>query len=240
MDIFSFLLGLLILYKGEFRIANRSVDRYRARQIGLLLMLPLAVGVIAALVFLPAAMGTTTVSPAGDVLFDTSALESTINVLLFISLITFVLVGAAVAYIILNIPPDGVRTQPTSQRTTSSLWGTRPAVRGEDNRGAEEAERSAETSQPARPQRPPIRHPLEGGGFYSVTRPAARPAASRPAPGAPKSIMTIAEAAAYLNLTEAEVEALIDQGKLAAVKGAGGYRIAKLAADDYRESIGQA
>ncbi|MCS7071403.1 MAG: hypothetical protein NZM00_07855, partial [Anaerolinea sp.] len=66
MDIFSFLVGLVILYKGEFRIANRHVDRYKARQIGLLLMLPLAVGVIAALVFLPAAVGTTTISPSGD------------------------------------------------------------------------------------------------------------------------------------------------------------------------------
>ncbi|MGQ9908149.1 MAG: helix-turn-helix domain-containing protein [Candidatus Flexifilum sp.] len=240
MDIFSFLLGLLILYKGEFRIANRSVDRYRARQIGLLLMLPLAVGVIAALVFLPAAMGTTTVSPDGDVLFDNAALESTINTLLVISLITFILVGAAVAYIILNIPPDGAPARPTSQRTTSSMWSAQPAARPEDPREADEAERSAEPSQPARPQRPQIRHPLEGGGFYSVTRPVARPAASRPAPGAPKSIMTVAEAAAYLNLTEAEVEALINEGKLAAVKGSGGYRIARLAADDYKESIGQA
>lgn len=239
MDVFSFLVGLVILYKGEFRIANRHVDRYKARQIGLLLMLPLAVGVIAALVFLPAAVGTTTISPSGDALFDSSALESTINTLLVISLITFVLVGAAVAHIILNIPPDGAPARPTSRQTGSS-WSVQPAVRAEEPLESDEVERSSETPQPARPQRPQIRHPLEGGGFYQVTRPAARPAPSRPAPGAPKSIMTVAEAAAYLNLTEAQVEALINEGKLAAVKGAGGYRIAKLAADDYKESIGQA
>lgn len=244
MDIFSFLMGLVILYKGEFRIANRHVDRLKSRQIGLLLMLPLAVGVIAALVFLPSAMGTTSISTTGEVMLDSGALENTINTLLVVSVITFVLVGAAIAYIIMNIPPGEAPTRSVPRtRPTSSLWGAQPSqptAPSDDTLQPEEAEVSSETPQaPPRPQRPRVQHPLEGGGFYQVTRPTARPAAPKAAPGAPKSIMTIAEVAAYLKLSEAQIEALIDDGKLAAVKGAGGYRIARLAADDYRDSLGQ-
>jgi excisionase family DNA binding protein len=45
--------------------------------------------------------------------------------------------------------------------------------------------------------------------------------------------MTVAEAAAYMRISEAEVLALIEQGKLAAARIGDTYRIARIAIDDF-------
>ena len=47
------------------------------------------------------------------------------------------------------------------------------------------------------------------------------------------SVMTVAEAAAYLRVTEADIQGLIDDGKLPAARTASGFRIARSAIDDY-------
>ncbi|MDL1902135.1 helix-turn-helix domain-containing protein [Anaerolineae bacterium CFX9] len=54
-----------------------------------------------------------------------------------------------------------------------------------------------------------------------------------PAAPAPPSIMTVEEAAAYMRVPEAEVIALIEAGKIGAVRSGGSYRIARIAIDDY-------
>ncbi|MGL4650515.1 MAG: helix-turn-helix domain-containing protein, partial [Caldilineaceae bacterium] len=74
------------------------------------------------------------------------------------------------------------------------------------------------------PAKPAREHPLSGFGAFSPVQ--------AKAPAAPKSIMTIAEAAAYIGQTPADIERLIDQNRLPAAKGPGGYRIARSALDD--------
>jgi excisionase family DNA binding protein len=52
----------------------------------------------------------------------------------------------------------------------------------------------------------------------------------------PKDVMTPAEAAIYLRVTEPDIIALIDGGHLPAARIAGQYRIARRAVDDYLSS----
>ncbi len=55
---------------------------------------------------------------------------------------------------------------------------------------------------------------------------------SRPIQSTP-DIMTVAEAAAYMRVTESDVMDLIDKGRLGAAKIGDTYRIAKIAVDDF-------
>lgn len=90
----------------------------------------------------------------------------------------------------------------------------------------------------SRPQTPPDTFPPRQAGGHPLNVP---PSASYPfgnapvsAPAAPPpNVMTLAEAAAYLRVSESEVEALIDGGKLPAARASDGYRIARSAIDDY-------
>ncbi len=69
--------------------------------------------------------------------------------------------------------------------------------------------------------RPPsASYPLSTPGYGAPTTP-------------PPSVMTVAEAAAYLRVTEADIQGLIDDGKLPAARTASGFRIARSAIDDY-------
>ena len=52
-------------------------------------------------------------------------------------------------------------------------------------------------------------------------------------PAQPPRIMTVAEVAAYLRVTEADVIKLIEAGKLGAARIGDTYRIAKIAVDDF-------
>lgn len=73
--------------------------------------------------------------------------------------------------------------------------------------------------------KPPREHPL---GAPANPFQAAPPRQA----SAPPAIMTIAEAAAYIHVLPAEIEQLIDQGKLPAARSPGGFRIARSALDD--------
>jgi excisionase family DNA binding protein len=72
-----------------------------------------------------------------------------------------------------------------------------------------------------------------GGAGAPVTSPfTMRMPTPAPQQDAP-SIMTVAEAAAYLRVSEQDVLDLIDEGKLPAARVGGAYRIARRAVDDY-------
>jgi excisionase family DNA binding protein len=64
---------------------------------------------------------------------------------------------------------------------------------------------------------------------------AGAPAAATPAAAVPE-VMTLAEAAAYIRVGEADVQAIIDAGELKAKKIGTSYRISKKAIDDYLAS----
>lgn len=68
----------------------------------------------------------------------------------------------------------------------------------------------------------------------TVPQPQSRQGSSMP-PIPPKApdIMTVAEAAAYMRLSESEVLALIDEGRLGAAKIGSSFRIARIAIDDF-------
>ena len=53
------------------------------------------------------------------------------------------------------------------------------------------------------------------------------------APARTPDIMTVAEAAAYMRVSESDVMNLIDQGKLGAARIGSSYRIARIAIDDF-------
>jgi excisionase family DNA binding protein len=78
------------------------------------------------------------------------------------------------------------------------------------------------------PRPEPRQHPLASDGLGASP---AVPAA--PKPGELPSIMTTAQAAAYLKISEPELIALIDAGKIGAVRSGSSYRIARIALDDY-------
>jgi excisionase family DNA binding protein len=73
--------------------------------------------------------------------------------------------------------------------------------------------------------KPPRPHPLGGTNNPFQAAPPKQAVA-------PPSIMTIAEAAAYIHVTPAEIDQMIDQGKLPAARSPGGFRIARSALDD--------
>lgn len=192
MDIISFLLGIVVLFKGEFRVGDRFIARPRARIIALTLMLPAVTGICLGFILVPNAMR---VTESGQILLDADAFESLVNSLSTIQLLVFAFVIGAVLYQIFSVPPSSsqvsdspMRSDPTARRSMFGESGSRF-------------------------------HPLE-------ERPITPP------PTVPE-IMTVQEAAAYLGVTEAEVLALIDAGKLAAARSPSGYRIARIAIDDY-------
>ncbi len=81
----------------------------------------------------------------------------------------------------------------------------------------------------------PQSHPLDGApirrdpaGMRGVP-PVANPNNLRPIP----NVMTVAEAAAYLRVTESDIMQLIDEGKLPAARIGSSFRIARSAVDDF-------
>ena len=68
--------------------------------------------------------------------------------------------------------------------------------------------------------------------MQSTSQPQAAPAAAASTPG----VMTLEEAAAYLKVSTADVQAAIDAGELKAKKIGSQYRIAKEAIDAYLSS----
>lgn len=107
----TFLVGLFLLFKGDFRVSNRWIPSQQGRTIGLILMAPFVIGICAGALLLPSAMdasGRTT---------DMDALMSSPQVMQIV-LIEFgaliIAIGLTI-YAILSVPPsDGVRMTPPS------------------------------------------------------------------------------------------------------------------------------
>jgi excisionase family DNA binding protein len=110
----TFLVGLFLLFKGDFRISNRSIPPQQGRTIGLILMAPFVIGLCAGAILLPS------VIDAAERTADMDALMSSPQVMQ-IALIEFgaliIALGLAV-YAVLSVPPsDGVRMPPRSMGT---------------------------------------------------------------------------------------------------------------------------
>lgn len=71
---------------------------------------------------------------------------------------------------------------------------------------------------------------------YMQQHPLGQPTPMQSMPTRVPDILTVAEAAAYLRVSEAEVMRLIDEGKLAAARIGDSYRIARIAIDDFMQS----
>lgn len=151
----AFIIGLFLLFKGQFRVANRTIPTAQSRAIALILMAPPVVAFCAAIFIL---------SPGGDVTYDQFVQVG------FVEIGALVIALGLVIYNILSLP-----------QTPDYAPQTKPVMR---------------------PQEPP-------------------------------NVMSVAEAAAYMRVSEADVMKLIDQGKLAAARIGDTYRIARIAIDDF-------
>ena len=152
----AFLIGLFLLFKGQFRVANRTIPPGQSRAIALILMAPPVVAFCAATFLL---------SSSGDVTYDQFLQVG------FVEIGALVIAIGLVVYNILSLP----------QTPDYTPQAANPVMR---------------------PQQPP-------------------------------SVMTVAEAAAYMRVSESEVLNLIEQGKLAAARIGDSYRIARIAIDDF-------
>ncbi|NDJ59608.1 MAG: helix-turn-helix domain-containing protein [Chloroflexi bacterium] len=179
MDFFSvvaFIIGLVFLFRGEFRIAERTVPRTQARTIAILLMAPLVIGFCTLSLLLdPTLIDLDDPMAAMD---DPAVLQAATQAGI-IQLGALVVAVSASVYLIYSLPRDSERSAP------------------------------AQSSRPV----PNM--------------------AAAPVPKTYPSIMTVSEAAEYLRVGEADIQALIDEGKLAAARTSSGYRIAKQVIDDY-------
>jgi len=154
----SFLLGLVLLIKGRFRVSNREVPKRIGRIVGLVLMSPPLITAI--YVFL-------VVGPRG--IFDEAVLVN----IAFVQIASLLLALSVAGYLVFSLPQTASSTFPQS---------------------------------PATPR-------------YNA-------------------VMTPAEVADYLRISEFEVIALIEEGKLPAARIGGEYRIARSAVDDFLTSRG--
>lgn len=154
----AFIVGLILVIKGQFRLSSRTVPKETGRILGVVLMLPMVAGFIA--IF---ALGFD---------FDTETLDFNDPALLNATLVEL---GALVVALIIFA------------YTVYSLPQTPEPTRG----------------------------------------------ASANTPQASPDVMTVAEAANYLRVSEDDVRRLIDEGKLPAARIGGSYRIAKIAIQDF-------
>jgi len=117
----TFLVGLFLLFKGDFRISNRWIPPQQGRTIGLILMAPFVIGICAGALLLPSVMN------AAERAADMDALMSSPQVMQIV-LIEFgaliIALGLAI-YAVLSVPPsDGARTAPP--RSMGTPPGTHP------------------------------------------------------------------------------------------------------------------
>lgn len=171
LSLITLILGLFILFKGDFHLFGRYVARSQARIIAFVLMLPLPLLFCASTILASRyvqfnADGTFSMSP--------EALYAASDMLSNIELIAVILAAGFAILRIFNAPQ-------------SEISVARPAA-----------------GFPAAPIRPP-------------------------------DIMTVAEAAAYMRVPEADVLRLIDEGKLGAARIGDTYRIARIAIEDFMQ-----
>lgn len=177
LALIAFVFGLVVLFKGSFRLGSRTVMQAQSRPIAFYLMAPLIVLFCASTLMLPNYIqfnndGTFVISADA---FDT--VSNTIGMVEMIAVGLGLLLAGVTVY---NAP------------------------------------RSDGTGMPA-----PVaarQHPLQ-----------AQPPTANRVP----DIMTVAEAAAYMRVSESEIMGLIDQGKLGAARIGDSYRIARIAIEDF-------
>jgi excisionase family DNA binding protein len=165
----AFFIGLIILFKGGFRLGTRTLTQRQGRSIAFYLMAPLILLFCASTLMI---YNYIQFNDDGTFTIAQNAFNAVSNT---IGIVELVAVGIAVLLTIYTI-----YSQPKSAAGTVSMQ-TAPA------------------------------------------NPSARP----------PDIMTVAEAAAYMRVTEKEVLGLIDQGKLGAARIGDTYRIARLAIEDF-------
>lgn len=206
-----FVAGLVMLIKGGFRLAGRYVSKRDGRMAGLTLMAPFTLQMCLALSLSMSLMSAMSdemlVDENGSVSINSAVFETylneSINQMMSYQALVLGVLAVSVAGAALIIWRSPQAGQPTLYANPPSAANP-PAVNPK-----------------AKPKR---EHPLGGYGIYSPAPP--------PQPAAPKSIMTVAEAAAYIGQTSADVERLIDQNRLPASRSTSGYRIARSALDD--------
>lgn len=168
LALITFVVGIVIFLRGEFRLSDRTVLRPQARSIGLFLMAPLIIQFCVSFFLVNNYVqfnddGSFTFSP------DFNSITGTLGMVELVAVI--IAVGLSL-FTIFSKPPGEAVSAPTPVRT---------------------------------------------GGMP---------------PQAP-DIMTVAEAAAYMRVSESDVLELIEQGKLGAARIGSSYRIARIAIDDF-------
>ena len=205
LSLLAFITGAILFLKGNFRLFNRLVSKRDGRLAGVILMAPFALELclVFSLSFLMVS-DSMVVGADGSVSISGEMFDAYLNQVAGYSNLFLIAFGAAVAAVGLII-------------WRSPQIGMPPAsFANPPNNG--------QTGLQAPPEKPKRAHPLAGYGNFTPAKP--------PPAAAPKSIMTVAEAAAYIGQTPADVERLIDQNRLPASRGTGGYRIARSALDD--------
>ena len=170
-----FFIGLVILFKGSFRLGARTISQRQARSIGFYLMAPLGILFCASTLMIYNYIqfsddGTFTIAPDA---FNT--VSNTIGVFELIA------IGVAIVLVMYTI--------------YSGTQGSTP-----------------------------------------VTPPQRSQSAAAPPPTSPATmpnILTVAEAAAYMRITEKEVLGLIEDNKLGAARIGDSYRIARIAIENF-------
>lgn len=172
-----FVVGLVILFKGGFRLGSRVISFAQSRTLAMMLMAPLVLAVCANLVLFlnNSDVLMSMVDESGEVNFDAAAFNNILNYASSIELALVIGALVLVGFTLYNAP-KGVPLVP--------------------------------------PQ------PRQGGAPASV-------------PLKAPDIMTVAEAAAYMRLSESEVLTLIEEGRLGAAKIGNSFRIARIAIDDF-------
>lgn len=179
LALIAFIFGLIVLFKGGFRIGSRTVTQAQSRPIAFYLMAPLILLFCASTLLLPNYIQ---FNNDGTFVISADAFEAVSNTIGTIELIA---VGIGVMLVIFSIyGPQRADGAPRPQ--PSQLYPVPPTVQ----------------APPAMPQQVP-------------------------------NIMTVAEAAAYMRVSESDVLALIDQGKLGAARIGDTYRIARIAIEDF-------
>lgn len=174
-----FVVGLVILFKGGFRLGSRVISFAQSRTLAMMLMAPLVLAVCANLVLFlnNSDVLMSMVDESGEVNFDAAAFNNILNYASSIELALVIGALVLVGFTLYNAPKD-INIPPV---------------------------------QP---------HPRQGGAPASV-------------PLKAPDIMTVAEAAAYMRLSESEVLTLIEEGRLGAAKIGNSFRIARIAIDDF-------
>lgn len=165
-----------------------------------------------AILMLPAA-GFVLLSFILSILFRNNTSTQFATALLSISQLVMMVVAVILAYILIADPPNA----PT-------LPGILGQIQNERRGKPSQPPSSSSSSRPKQQQqqRPAQRHPLES--FMPV----------RTQPIKVANVMSVKEAAVYLGITPEDIMQLIDDGKLAAARDSGGFRIARSVLDDLR------